>query len=597
MKKAEAKKTMPTRTLLLTCILTLSLMMDTSYAVNNSECSKPNKTKNTKGVKFKCVKNGEKLVWADKKTRKKIASQIKKEIEAKKRESVQPIKDPEISVEPPKNQILDEKEFKFSNYSERDFRKFRSEGFETVKELQAEYLRYNQIYKFQNEKSLSDYRNVLKDVEKSGWLDYYKWEAQENLGLTGDAYTDYLEKAKDRVTSQVKEGIQSILEAEEYYRSFNKMLEENINYFRINDANFNESVLRQALIEAEQLANQDFLEYKKQLEIQERDYQGYVAEELRYKQEESTRFNQIYKKQYEQSIAYVNSVLNDVDKAGYLEDAKWIAKYELSLTGSKYEEYLDNARRKVEESLQAEIDSYQSTISAYMSYEKEIQEKIEYLRNSEYEFSEELLNNAINQAKVNAERDYQTYLSEQIKYEQREVLVFKSVYEAEYKSRLTEYLERIQNVDQSEYIVSETEYARDSLGLSGAELDNYVNRVRSEYVNDLESQADFYQSTIDEYSQREAQVNEGIEYLNESEYEFSDQLLEDAIQTAQNEADATAQAILEQQQAEQQQAEQQQAEQQQAEQQQAEQQQAEQQQAEQQQAEQQQAEQQQEPAP
>jgi hypothetical protein len=42
--------------------------------------------------------------------------------------------------------------------------------------------------------------------------------------------SDYIEKAKDRVTSQVKEGIQSILEAEEYYRSFNKMLEENINY-------------------------------------------------------------------------------------------------------------------------------------------------------------------------------------------------------------------------------------------------------------------------------------------------------------------------------------------------------------------------------
>jgi hypothetical protein len=573
MKKAEAKKTMPTRTLLVACVLSLSLMMDTSYAVNNSECSKPNKTKSTKGVKFKCVKSGDKLVWADKKTRKKIATQIKKEIEAKKRESVEPIKDAENTVEPPKNQILDEKDFKFSNYSQGDFRKFRSEGFETVKELQAEYLRYNQIYKFQNEKSLSEYRNVLKDVEKSGWLDYYKWEAQDSLGLTGEAYLDYIEKAKDRVTSQVKEGIQSILEAEEYYRSFNKMLEENINYFRNNDANFNETVLRQALIEAEQLANQDFLEYKKQLEIQERDYQGYVAEELRYKQEESTRFNQIYKKQYEQSIAYVNSVLTDVDKAGYLEDAKWIARYELSLTGSKYDEYLENARRKVEESLQAEIDSYQSTISTYMSYEKEIQEKIDYLRNSEYEFSEDLLNNAINQAKVNAERDYQTYLSEQIKYEQREVLVFKNVYEAEYRTRLTEYLERIENVDQSEYIVSETEYARDALGLSGAELDNYVNRVRSEYVNDLESQAEFYQSTIDEYSQREAQVNEGIEYLNESEYEFSDQLLEDAIQAAQNEADATAQAILEEQQQEQQQQEQQQQEQQQQEQQQQEQQQ------------------------
>lgn len=587
MKKAEAKRIAPKRTLLLTCILALSLMMDTSYAANNSDCSKPNKTKNTKGVKFKCVKNGEKLVWADKKTRKKIASKIKKEIEAKKRESIQPIKDAEGTIEPPKNQIVDEKEFKFSNYSERDFRKFRSEGFETVKELQAEYLRYNQIYRFQNEKSLNDYRNVLNDVEKSGWLDYYKWEAQESLGLTGDAYLEYIEKAKDRVTSQVKEGIQSILDAEEYYRNFSKMLEENINYFRSNDANFNESVLRQALIEAEQLANQDFLEYKKQLEIQERDYQGYIAEALRYKQEESTRFNQIYKKQYEQSIAYFNSVLIDVDKAGFLEDAKWIATYELSLTGSKYEEYLANARQRVEESLQAEIDNYQSTISTYMSYEKEIQEKIEYLRNSEYEFSEELLNNAINEARVNAERDYQTYLSEQIKFEQREVLVFKSVYEAEYRSRLTEYLERIQNVDQSEYILSETEYAREALGLSGAELDTYVNRVRTEYVNDLESQADFYQSTIDEYSQREAQVNEGIEYLNQSEYEFSDQLLEDAIQAAQNEADATAQAILEQQQAEQQ-AEQQQAEQEQQQQAEQQQQQAEQQQ--------QQAE-QQEPAP
>jgi hypothetical protein len=162
MKKAEAKKTMPTRTLLGACVLSLSLMMDTSYAVNNSECSKPNKTKSTKGVKFKCVKSGDKLVWADKKTRKKIATQIKKEIEAKKRESVEPIKDAENTVEPPKNQILDEKDFKFSNYSQGDFRKFRSEGFETVKELQAEYLRYNQIYKFQNEKSLSEYRNVLK---------------------------------------------------------------------------------------------------------------------------------------------------------------------------------------------------------------------------------------------------------------------------------------------------------------------------------------------------------------------------------------------------------------------------------------------------
>ena len=566
MKQAEGLINRHSRTLTLALVIAMCVVVEPAYAANNTECSKAKKTKNVKGTKYKCVSVGDKLVWADKKARKKIANEIKKEIEEKKKESMPQEKANELAVEPPKKQTVESSEFKFSNYSKGDFSKFRSQGFETVKELQAEYLRYNQIYKFQNEKALIDYRNVIKDVDKSGWLDYDKWEAQEKLGLTGEAYSDYINKAKNRVTSQLNESIQSILEAEDYYRNFNKMLEENINFYRTSDPNFNENVLRQAFIEAEQLAAQDFNEYKKQLEIQERDYQGYVAEDLRYKQEESTRFNQIYKKQYEQSISYFNSVLNDVDKAGYLEDAKWIAKYELSLSGSKYDEYLENARQKVEESLQAEIDSYRSTISTYMSYEKEIQDKIEYLRNSEYEFSEELLNNAINQAKFNAERDYQTYLSEQIKYEQREVLVFKSVYEAEYKSRLTEYLGRIQNVDQSEYIVSETEYARDSLGLSGAELDNYVNRVRSEYVNDLESQAQFYQTTIDEYSQREAQVTEGIEYLNGSEYEFSGQLLEDAIQAAQNEADATSQAILEQQQQEQQQQEQQQQEQQQQEQ-------------------------------
>jgi hypothetical protein len=567
MKQAGGIKNRRARSLTLALVVAICAPIEPAYAANNTECSKAKKTKSVKGTKYKCVSDGTKLIWADKKVRKKIANAIKKEIEQKKKESMPQEKAEEKAIEPPKKQTVESSEFKFSNYSERDFRNFRSEGFETVKELQAEYLRYNQIYKFQNEKALNDYRNVIKDVDKSGWLDYDKWEAQEKLGLTGEAYSDYINKAKNRITSQLNEGIQSILEAEEYYRNFNKMLEENINFYRSNDPNFNENVLRQAFAEAEQLATRDFVEYKRQLEIQERDYQGYVAEDLRYKQEESTRFNQIYKKQYEQSIDYFNSVLTDVDKAGYLEDAKWVAKYELSLSGSKYDEYIENARQKVEESLQAEIESYRSTISTYLSYEKEIQEKIEYLRNSEYEFSEELLNNAINQANFNAERDYQTYLSEQIKYEQREVLVFKSVYEAEYQSRLTEYLGRIENVDQSEYIVSETEYARDSLGLSGAELDNYVNRVRSEYVNDLESQAEFYQSTLNEYSQREAQVNEGIEYLNGSEYEFSDQLLEDAIQAAQNEADATAQAILEQQQQEQQQQEQQQQEQQQQEQQ------------------------------
>jgi hypothetical protein len=276
----------------------------------------------------------------------------------------------------------------------------------------------------------------------------------------------------------------------------------------------------------------------------------------------------MYKKQYEESINYFNSVLTDVDKAGFLEQAKWVATYELSLTGSKYEAYLEKARAEIEKSLQSDIDLYRKTISDYESYGSEIQEKIDYLRNSEYEFSEELLNNAINQANFTAEQDYQMYLSEQIRYAQRDLLVFKNLYESDYKSRVSDYLERIDNIDNSEFVLSERQYAEESLGLTGADLENYVSRVRSEYESDLASQLENYQSVLDQYNQSEAQINENIEYLNSSEYEFSEQLLQEAIQIAQQEADATAQSILEQQQQEQQQQEQQQQEQQQQEQQQ-----------------------------
>jgi myosin-crossreactive antigen len=67
------------------------------------------------------------------------------------------------------------------------------------------------------------------------------------------------------------------------------------------------------------------------------------------------------------------------------------------------------------------------------------------------------------------------------------------------------------------------------------------------------SQLENYQSVLDQYNQSESQINENIDYLNSSEYEFSDQLLQDAIQIAQQEADAAAQSIQEQQQQEQQQ--------------------------------------------
>jgi hypothetical protein len=535
-----------------TLIFSLILGIDTSRATNNSECTKSMKSKTVKGIKYRCVSNGENLVWADKKTRKKIANKIKSEIEQKKKEETKVEKVDQAQVPPPKNFIPEISEFKFSDYSIQDFNIFRSEGFESVKQLQAEYLRYNQIYKFQNEKMLGEFQSAVKDVEKAGWLEYDKWEAQEKLGLTGKDYTEYMKNAKDRVTIQIKESITSILDAEKYYQNFSSMLKENIEYFRINDSNFNESVITQAFREAEQLFTKDL-----------REYQGYIAEDLKYKQTEFIRFNQIYKKQYEESISYFNSVLTDVDKAGFLEQAKWIATYELSLTGSKYDAYLEKARADIEKTLQSDID---------------LKEKIEYLSNSNYDFSEELLNNAINQAKFTAEQDYQTYLSDQIKYAQKDLLVFKNVYENDYKARVNEYLSRIDNIEKSEYLISERQYAQEGLGLTGTDLETYVDRIRSEYESDLVSQMQNYQSVIDQYTQSETQINQNIEYLNNSEYEFSDQLLQDAIQIAQQQADAEAQVILEQQQQEQQQQEQQQQEQQQQEQQQQEQQQQEQQQ-------------------
>ncbi len=553
-------------------ILTASIVfssilgVENSLALNNTECSKSKKSKTTKGIKYRCVSNGEKLVWADKKTRKKIANKIKLEIEQKKKEQTQVEKADQSQVPPPKNFIPEISEFKFSSYSERDFNIFRSEGFETVKQLQAEYLRYSQIYKFQNEKMLSEFRTAVKDVDKAGWLDYDKWEAKEKLGLSGQEYTEYIQSAKERVTTQIKDGINAILDAENYYKDFSSMLRENIEYFRQNDPYFNESVLTQAFTQAEQLFTKDL-----------REYQSYVADDLKYKQTELIRFNQIYKKQYEDSINYFNSVLEDVDKAGFLDQAKWIATYELSLTGSRYDAYLERAKSEIEKSLLSDIENYRNTILTYESYGIDIKEKIDYLSNSQYDFSEELLNNAINEAKFIAEKDYQTYLSDQIKYAQKDLLVFKNVYESEYKSRVNEYLGKLDNIDNSEYLISERQYAEDALGLTGTALEDYINRVRSEYESDLVSQLQNYQSVLDQYAQSETQINENIEYLNNSDYEFSEQLLQDAIQIAQQQADAEAQIILEQQQ-EQQQQEQQQQEQQQQEQQQQEQQQQEQQQ-------------------
>jgi len=138
MKKVIDRKIAYTPILTTTLIFSLILGINTSHAENYSECTKSKKSKTEKGVKYRCVSDSGKLVWADKKTRKKIANEIKVKIEQKKKEQTEVEKVDEAQAPPPKIFIPEISEFKFSDYSERDFRQFKSEGFESVKQLQAE---------------------------------------------------------------------------------------------------------------------------------------------------------------------------------------------------------------------------------------------------------------------------------------------------------------------------------------------------------------------------------------------------------------------------------------------------------------------------
>ena len=117
MKQAEGLINRHSRTLTLALVIAMCVVVEPAYAANNTECSNAKKTKNVKGTKYKCVSVGDKLVWADKKARKKIANEIKKEIEEKKKESMPQEKANELAVEPPKKQTVESSEFKFSNYS------------------------------------------------------------------------------------------------------------------------------------------------------------------------------------------------------------------------------------------------------------------------------------------------------------------------------------------------------------------------------------------------------------------------------------------------------------------------------------------------
>jgi hypothetical protein len=53
-------------------ILIPMLLMESAEAKNNTACKKPQKEKISKGTTYRCVSNGEDLVWANKKLRKKI---------------------------------------------------------------------------------------------------------------------------------------------------------------------------------------------------------------------------------------------------------------------------------------------------------------------------------------------------------------------------------------------------------------------------------------------------------------------------------------------------------------------------------------------
>jgi len=118
MKNVFSKKIVSTCVFAVTFIFSLTLNSAITQAANYTECIKPKKSKSVKGVKYRCVNDGEKLVWADKKTRKKIAAKIKTQIEEKKKEQTSIEKVDKSEVVPPKNFLPESREFKFSNYSE-----------------------------------------------------------------------------------------------------------------------------------------------------------------------------------------------------------------------------------------------------------------------------------------------------------------------------------------------------------------------------------------------------------------------------------------------------------------------------------------------
>jgi hypothetical protein len=505
-------------------------------AINKTACKRPAKSKVIDGVKFKCVADGENLIWANKKLIKKIAKKLKQKVEEKKKAEKKINEAGETSVEPPKNPNPKETTHVASRIDRSDFASMRSEGFNSIRDLKADYLRYQEIYKSQNEKLLQDYERALSDVSSSGWLEYDLWYAEVELQLSGKEYEDYVAKAKKRVESDLREGIKSIKETDLYYQNLPQLIDEYIRYFKSYDPSFTDEILNSAITEAERIFAAEFNIYKEQVLEQEKQYQGWVAENLKYQQVDISRFNRIYKDQYQKVLETLQDALKDVDSAGYIEDAKWIAEFELGLKGAEYEAFIENAISEAEQRIKRDIEEYKQTLQYYEDNQRELEANVAYLSESSYEFSDQLLEDALREAIVLAEREYQTYLADQIRWQRSDLLSFQNLYEAEYRNQIERYQQEIENIDNSEDFAFERYRAEELLGLSGEALENYLAEKRQEYIANIEEQMRYYQETLEQYEQTEQFLEEQIEYLNESEYDFTDQLLDDALAASDEEA-------------------------------------------------------------
>jgi hypothetical protein len=442
----------------------------------------------------------------------------------------------ETNVEPPKNPNPKDTTYVASRIDRSDFASLRSEGFNSIRDLKADYFRYQEIYKSQNEKLLQDYERALSDVSSSGWMEYDLWYAEVELQLSGKEFDDYVAKAKKRVESDLREGIKSIKETDQYYQNLPKLIDEYVRYFKSYDPSFTDELLNSAFAEAERIFKAEFDNYKAQVLEQEKQYQSWVAENLKYQQVDISRFNRIYKDQYQKVLENLQDALKDVDSAGYIEDAKWIAEYELGLKGAEYEAFIENAISEAEQRIQRDIEEYRKTLQYYEESQRELEANVAYLSESSYEFSDQFLEDALREAVVLAEREYQTYLADQIRWQRSDLLSFQNLYETEYRNQIERYQQEIQNIDNSEDFAYERYRAEELLGLSGEALENYLAEKKQEYIANIEEQMRYYQETLEQYEQTEQFLEEQIEYLNESEYDFTDQLLDDALAASDEEA-------------------------------------------------------------